>query len=131
MATRPRIKKFPVIIDGDMSQATITSNTTIIEDITMISYSVSWSGTTPVGTLCVQVSNDYALNIDGSVANAGTWTPVPLVIAGLPVTQIPISGNTGNGFIDIDLISAYAIQLLYTKASGTGLLQAIVNAKVS
>ena len=132
MSNRPQIKKFPVIVNGDMSQATITGTPTIIQDLTMIGYSFSWSGSTPVGTLQVQVSNDYALSAQGtSVANAGTWTTLTLNYQGSAVQTIPVTGNTGTAFIDIDATGAYAMQVVYTKASGTGTLQGIVNAKVA
>lgn len=91
----------------------------------MVSYSVSWSGTSPVGAVTIQVSNDYAQNVDGSVAVAGTWNTLTLSSA------TNVSGNTGNGFIDIDAIAAYAIRLIYTKTSGVGTFQAIINGKVA
>lgn len=90
----------------------------------MVSYSVSWAGTAPVGAMSVQVSNDYSQNADGTVRNAGTWTTLTLSAA------TPVSGATGNGFIDIDQIAAFAIRLVYTRTSGTGLMQAIINGKV-
>lgn len=130
MSSRPNAKK-SVITNGDMSAASITSAVTIIQDLCLISYGLSWSGSSPVGTAAVQVSNDYALNSDGSVNNAGTWTTLPFNISGVAVTALPVSGSTGTGFIDIDLTGAYAMRLVYTKGSGTGTLQAILNAKVS
>lgn len=131
MSSRPRIKKYPVIVDGDMSLSSITSSATIIEDLTLIGYGFSWAGTTPIGAVSVEVSNDYALGPDGSIANAGTWTTITFSLAGVPVTSAPVTGNTGTGFIDIDAMSAYAIRTVYTRASGIGTLQCIVNAKVA
>jgi len=109
----------------------LISAVTVIQNLSMISYGVSWAGATPVGTLSVQVSNDYSQNSDGSVRNAGTWNTVVLNVGGTPSTTIPVSGNTGNGFIDVDQIAAYAMRLIYTAGSGTGLIQATVNAKVA
>lgn len=91
----------------------------------MISYALSWAGTSPVGAASVQVSNDYSVNTAGIVVNAGTWTTLTL---SAPTT---ISGNTGNGFIDVDATAAYAMRLIYTATSGTGTLQVVANAKVS
>lgn len=116
---------------GDMSAATITSEATVLQSVSKFSYEVSWTGTSPVGTLALQVSNSYALGAAGTVATAGTWTSVPLDVAGAEVNSIPISGNTGNGFIDVTVQAGYAARLLYTKTSGTGSLTATINGKVS
>lgn len=91
----------------------------------MINYSVSWAGTSPVGVITVQASDDYALNSDGTVKTAGTWNTLPLS------DTCDVSGNTGNGMIDIDQLAAYAIRLVYTRTSGTGTMSAIISAKVA
>jgi hypothetical protein len=112
--------------------ANITSLPTILSNLSLPSYSVSWTGTTPVGTLQVQVSDDYSLNPNGTVNNPGTWATMPLILNSAIVTTIPVSGNTGNGVIDINgSTSAQAMRLVYTAASGTGTLTALVKAKVS
>lgn len=132
MSDRPLIKPFASITNGDMSQATITSKVTIINQLSMMSYGYSWSGTSPIGTLIVQVSNDYSLNADGqTIKNAGTWNTLTLEYNGSAVTSVPVSGNTGNGLVDIFQTGAYAIRTVYTKVSGTGSLQATLNAKVA
>lgn len=95
---------------------------TILQSLTRVAYSFNWSGTSPVGTVNFQFSNDYALNANGTVQNAGTWTTGPGTFA--------LTGNAGNGFIDI-VTGAYAIRCVYTKTSGTGNLTSYVNAKVS
>lgn len=130
MSSRPRIKKFQVITNGNMASASVTSAVTIIEDLSLIGYAYSWDGTSPIGTIEVQLSNNYALNTDGTVSNAGTWTTMTVDYMGSPVQSVPVTGNTGNGFIDILETGAYAIRTVYTKTSGIGTLQAIVNAKV-
>lgn len=130
MSIRPEIKPYPVILNGSMA-GNITSAVTIIQKLSMISYGLSWAGTTPVGTIQVQVSNDYSIDATGETANAGTWNAITFSSAGLLVSSIPITGNTGNGFIDIDQIAAYAIRVVYTRTSGTGTLQCVLNAKVA
>ncbi len=130
MSTRTRLAPASVITNGDMSAASITSAATILSSMTCASYSLSWTGSTPVGTASVQVSNDYAIN-GNIVLNAGTWTTIYLNVNGTPATTIAITGNTGNGFIDIEKTAAYAIRLVYTKGSGTGTLNAIITGKVS
>lgn len=90
----------------------------------MLSYEVTWSGSTPVGTMDVQVSNDYSINSDGSVRNAGHWVTIPSL-------STAITGNSGEGLFDIVQTGAYAIRLMYTPTSGTGTLQAFLNGKVA
>ena len=124
MSSRPLIKPFKVITAGDMS-GNLTSKVTVIDDLSMISYSVSWSGASPVGTITVQASNDYSTNADGSVRNAGTWNTLTLS------SICAVSGNTGNGMIDIDSLAGYAVRLVYTRTSGTGVIDATVVAKVA
>lgn len=122
MSSRPIFSVHSVITDGNMA-ASITSQVTVISNLSQISYDISWSGSTPVGTCTVEVSNTYSQNGDGSVRNAGNWTALPLSGA--------VTGNTGTGFIDIDAIAAQAIRLVYTRVSGTGTMQASVKGKVS
>lgn len=124
MSSRPILQPMPVITNGSMA-TNITSVVTIISNISMMSYSYSWSGTTPVGTIIVEVSDDYAQNVDGSVKTAGTWNTLPLSVT--PT----VSGNTGNGLIDIDQLGAYAIRTRYVATSGTGTLNAIFKGKVA
>jgi hypothetical protein len=129
MSTRTTLRPFDAILNGDMS-GTITSLATILNSLTMASYTVAWSGTTPVGTLAVQASNDYAAN-GAIVVNAGTWNTIPVLLAtGSTVTAIPISGNTGNGEIDLFELPMYAVRLVYTPASGIGTLNAVIVGKV-
>ena len=138
MSTRTTLKPQLVIpsaqgspANGQSMAASITSAPTILQSLTKLSYSVSWTGTSPVGTLKVQVSNDYTVQAQGGVTG-GTWNTLPpLNLAGASVTSIPVSGNTGNGFIDIESLSGGAVQLVYTFTSGTGVLTAYVKAEVA
>lgn len=124
MASRPILKPYPVIIDGDMS-ANITSDVTILTNLSKVSYACSWAGSTPVGVVTVQVSDDYSQNGEGVVQNAGTWNTLPLS------ATCSVSGNTGNGGIDIASISFYAIRLVYTRGSGAGVFSCTVSGKVA
>lgn len=131
MSTRFTLRPQPVIKSGDMSLTSLTSAPTVLGSLTKVGYAYSWAGSSPVGTIAVQVSNDYSLDSAGKVANVGTWTPLELELAGAPVTSIPVSGNSGTGFIDLATVGAYAIRTVYTKVSGTGTLQATITGKVS
>lgn len=129
MSTRTGLRPQKVITAGSMA-GNLTSNPTILQSLTKVTYAVSWSGTTPVGTMSVQGSNDYALNPDGTVANAGTWTTFVLDVSGTPSSTVAVSGNTGNGVIDLET-GIYAIRLIYTAGSGIGSLTAYFNGKVA
>jgi hypothetical protein len=125
MSSRPLIKPFQVITNGSMSSS-IISDVTIIDNISVISYDISWSGTSPVGTMSVQVSNTYRENANSTaVAVAGDWTSLPL-------SSTPsIASNSGNGAIDIDVTGFNAIRLVYNFISGTGTMNAWLSAKVT
>lgn len=137
MSTRTTLRPQQVIPSAQASPANtgsmaanLTSAPTVLNSLTKLSYAVSWTGTSPVGTLAVQVSNDYTEQGTGGVTG-GTWNSLPLNYNGTSVTSIPISGNSGNGFIDVDSLSGGAVQLLYTYESGTGTMTAIVTCKVA
>lgn len=133
MSSRPQFNPYPVI-DAVSMATSITSTPTVIQKLSMPSYSYSWSaGATPVGTVSVQISNDYTQNADGSVRNAGTWTAIYFQLDGAPtlVNSAPITGNSGNGFIDVPITGAYAIRTVYTRVSGSGTMTVIINAKVA
>jgi hypothetical protein len=123
MASRPILAPFPVITNASMT-TNVTSAVTVIQNISRVGYDISWTGT-PTGIFSVQVSNTYSQNSDGTVNNPGTWTTLTLS------APTAATGAPGNGFIDIDDISAYAIRLVYTATSGTGTLNVTINGKVS
>jgi hypothetical protein len=124
MSSRPQFNPYPVITNGDMT-TNLTSKVTVVQKLSLVSYSCSWVGISPVGTVEVQVSNDYSQHEDGTVKNPGTWNTLPLS------APTGVSGNTGNGFIDLDANAGYAMRLIYLAGSGTGLLNVIVTAKVA
>lgn len=116
--------------NGNSMAANITSSPTIVQDMYAMSYALKWTGTTPIGTVSIQGSNDFALYPGGGgIANAGTWNTLTVNYNGVPVTTIPVTGNTGNGIIDIVATGVYAIRLIYTATSGTGSLTVVMNAK--
>ncbi len=131
MSSRPLIKQYHAISSGDMS-ADITSAVSHIPMVTVGSYTYSWSGTTPIGTLSVEISNDYSPGgIEGIPANAGTWTAIYFTLNGSTVVNsAPVSGNSGTGVIEWSTGAAY-IRTKYTFTSGTGTLQAYLNGKVA
>lgn len=132
MSTRYQAGPFAVISAGAMV-SNITSLVTIIPSLSMPSYSYSWSGSSPVGTIAVQISNDYSVLPNGNVNNAGTWTSIYCNFNGSSTlaNSVAVSGNTGTGFIDVPLTGAYAIRTIYTASTGTGSLTSLINCKVS
>lgn len=130
MSSRPFLKRYPSIVNGDMS-ASITSEVTILQMLTVGAYAYSWAGATPIGDISVEISNDYSIDPAGQVLNPGTWTQIYFTLNGSSVVNVaPVSGNTGNGVIEFTT-GAYAIRTIYTPTSGTGLLQAVLNCKVA
>lgn len=129
MSTRPYLKPNQVVTNGNMS-GNITSSPTLLTNLTKASYAFSWTGTTPVGTVALQGSNDYALNPNGTVANAGTWSTFTLQYQGNSVQSVPVTGNAGNGMIDVET-GANATRVVYTAGSGTGTMQVLFTGKVA
>lgn len=130
MSSRPQLNPQSVITNGAMS-GNLTSLVTIIQKVSMFSYSVAWSGSSPSGSIAVQVSNDYSENAAGAVANAGTWNSLTFENNGSTTSSITVSGNTGNAMIDILQTGTYAVRLVYTAVSGTGSLNAVIAGKTS
>lgn len=137
-ATRPRIDQVQVIPSpqgspansGSMA-ANITSAPTLLGGISVCSYSFSWAGTSPIGTISIQGSNDYALNPAGQVDVAGTWNTLYVNYQGNAVTTVPVSGNTGTGLIDLGVTGIRALRAIYTAGSGTGTMTCIFNGRVT
>ncbi len=128
MSTRTVLR--PNLLDPVDLSATGASQATILQSLDMLRYDVSWSGTTPVGTLSLETSGDYALGASGVIINAGTWKVAPMFVNGVYATSVAISGNTGVGTIDVLETAGYAFRLLYTRSSGTGTMSIIVSGKV-
>ncbi len=125
MSSRPIAGPASVITNGSMA-GSLTSLPTIIQNLSMISYDIGWTaGSSPVGAITVQVSNTYRPANGAQPGVAGNWTTLTLSAA------TNISGNTGNGFIDVDATGAYAIRLVYTRTSGSGTLNVTVASKVA
>lgn len=127
MSTRTRLAPnlLPTI---DMSQSSTASTATILASNSTVQYSGFWNGSSPVGTLALQFSDDYALNPNGTVNNAGTWETAPVAITGAFVTSGSVSGNTGTFRFDVTT-GANATRLLYTRNSGTGTLTIYVSGR--
>lgn len=122
MSRKNNLLKYKLISEGDMS-GDIVSPVTNVQFLDNIAIQAVWSGTSPVGTISVEVSIDYAEDNQGNVINAGNWVAIDLD----PVPAV--SGNTGSDFIDINQLSAPWIRVKYTAGSGVGDLDVYVSAK--
>mgnify|MGYP003329372866 CR=1 FL=1 len=131
MSTRMTLRPQSVISNGDMS-GNLVSDPTILQALTIGTYTFEWAGASPVGTIQFQVSNNYSLNQNGTVKNPGTWVTGYVFDPSTQswINQIPVSGNTGEGVIEFSS-GAYAVRVIYTATSGTGALQAVINGKVA
>lgn len=129
MSTRTVLR--PTVVASAASMAAdITSEATVLQSLSMVNYSITWTGSTPIGTVSVQASNDCKVGADGTVTG-GTWNKLPLEVDGEMVTDIPLTGNSGQAMIDVFGLSAFAVRLFYERTSGTGSLTATVAGKVS
>lgn len=124
MASRPLINAFSVITNGDMS-GSLTSKVTIIDNLSMVSYQISWVGTSPLGSIVLEGSDDYTVNGAGAVSNPGNWVTLPL--SATPT----VTGNADSGMIDVVSTAIHAIRIRYIRTSGVGTLNALVTGKVA
>lgn len=108
--------------NGSSMAGNIISAPEILYLMSKCSFSFNWTGTSPVGTISIQGSNDFSLNNALNPYNSGTWNTLTLNYGGSAVTTIPISGNSGNGIVDVTAIGIYAVRLVYTAGSGSGTL---------
>lgn len=117
--------------NGNSMAGNIISSPQILNELAGCSFSFSWTGTSPVGTIKLQGSNDYGVPmVNGKISNPGTWNDLTVNYGGSPVTEIAITGNSGNGIIDVTITAIYAVRAVYTATSGTGNLIATLFCKV-
>lgn len=117
------LRKFKNISSGDMSAASITSLVTNIQWLDNVGIQLNWTGTSPVGTVSVEVSADYEQDDQGNVTNAGNWVAITLS----PTPSV--SGNSGSIYLDLNQLSAPWIRTKYTKVSGIGTLNSFITGK--
>ena len=105
-----RVFEYSLVTNGSMG-ASITSALQNLEQMMMAGIQANWSGTSPVGTLSLQISNDNT-----------TWTDYS-------GSSTSVSGNTGNFMWNLWATPYQYIRVIYTRASGTGTLNVTVNGK--
>lgn len=116
------LNPYSIIVAGDMSQSSLTSAVTNIQYLDNVCLELIFTGS-PTGTFAIQGSVNYAADINGNVTNAGDWVAITLSPA--PVA----SGSAGTILLDLNQLSFPYIRVVYTKASGTGSLTAVIGGK--
>jgi hypothetical protein len=83
---------------------------------------LDWTGS-PVGTFSVQISSNYQAPTPLEPGITGNWVTLPLS------PGIAAVGTPDDAYIDLNQMSCQYVRILYTAASGTGSLNALVVAK--
>lgn len=133
MAHKNILPAFETIVAGDMSQASITSSVTNIQYLDDVGVQLNWTGS-PVGSFAIQVSADHAQDINSppNVTVPGNWVPLTFTYwnGSTFVTATTLPTTAGSPiYIDLALLSAPWIRIVYTKVSGSGSLNAFITAK--
>lgn len=98
------------IVNGNMS-GNITSNVLNIDEVTSYSIQATWTGV-PVGTVKAQGSNNIGLL---------GWTDI--------TESISAVSGPGTYILNVERPSYSFVQFVYTFTSGTGTMNAVLNAK--
>lgn len=131
MSAKNTLLKFQNISAGDMSTASLTSAVTNIQFLDNIGLQLNFTGS-PTGTFEVQVSSDYAQDGQGNVQVAGNWIPLIMTYwdGATFVTTGDIPTSVGSPiYLDLALLSAPWIRVVYTRVSGSGTLNSFITAK--
>lgn len=102
-------------VKDEVMSSNITSAVVEIELQDNIGIQMEWTGTA-AGTFDVQISANYREDINGNVQNPGTWTSLTLS------PTIAAVGSPDTAYIDLNQLSAPYIRVVYTRSSGTGVL---------
>lgn len=124
MSRKSNLLKYQVITSGNAALSSITSSVTNIEFLDNIGYQINVASGTPTGVIKVQISIDYAQDINGNVTNAGNWVDLT------PVSQTISAGSPSPIYFDMTQLSAPWIRLVYTRTSGSGTINAFITAKM-
>ena len=109
----------------------LTSVVTNIQYLDDVGIQLNWT-LTPTGTFQVEVSADYAQDINANVTNAGNWIPLTFTYwnGTVFVTATSIPTTVGSPiYLDLALLSAPWIRVVFTDASVPGVLNAFITAK--
>lgn len=110
------------VINAVSMGSNITSSAIEVKNQDNVGLQLVWTGA-PVGVFSVQISLNHKEDLEGNIVVAGTWATLPLS------PSIAAAGSADNAYIDINQTSAQYIRLVYTRTSGTGTLDAYIDAK--
>lgn len=131
MPRKNTLKSYPIINAGNMT-GDLTSSVTSIQFLDNIGLQISWTSS-PVGTFSAQVSADYSPGgANNTTANSGHWTTLTLTYwdGAAQVTSTTIPTSVGSPiYLDLSLLSAPYIRLIYTAGSSSGTCTALITAK--
>lgn len=100
------------LIDDEAMNSDITSSSLGVNEAISFSVQAIWSdGTSPVGSLDLQASND-GINFTSVLTSPSA-----------------VSGNSGQILINVEKHAYANIRIVYTRTSGDGTLNVYVNAK--
>lgn len=102
----------PIITNKSMASS-FNGTPTNIQVYDNVGIQLSWSGASPGGTINVQVSLDF----DPRFPTGGTWTL--LQDSSGNAIKIQPGGSAGNGYFDLNQLSAPWVQVVYTTAGGS------------
>lgn len=117
MARKNILEPYKMFDSVDISQ-TETSHIVNIKNMDKASIILEWTGSSPVGTIDVQVRN-----IKEPVGPVTSWISLDMG------ATINITGASGNHILRFDELPFSEVRLVYTSVSGTGSLTATVTAK--
>lgn len=110
------------ILDGADMSADITSDPVEVKLQDNVGVQLHWTGDA-VGTFSIEVSMNYEEDINGNVVNAGNWIALTLS------PSIVASGVADDAYIDLNQLSAMYVRIFFDRTSGSGSLDAWINAK--
>lgn len=106
-----------LLLNGDMT-TTVHSNGVDVNQLAIGSISAVWTGT-PVGTLSLEVSNDY-VSVGSGPNNAQTNQSVNVTTWSDYTNSHQAVSGPGNFTWNLNYLGFRWIRLTYTPASGTG-----------
>lgn len=117
MARKNVLLSFPILNAVDISQSQVSDPTGVgyTDNIGML---IDWAGSSPAGTITVEVCDD-----DTKGKPSGVWHT--LTLSGTPA----VSGNIGQHEISINQLPYSWVRVRYTRTSGSGSLTVKISTK--
>ena len=108
------------ILNNVLMTGNQTSGAVQVPYLDNIGLQAVWTGTTPVGALVVECTEDDTTN----TLITSTWTALDFGSA------ISVSGNSGNHIINMNQLPYKAVRVRYVFTSGTGNITVKITAKM-